>query len=166
MKKLHCPWTLIVDTREQTPWTFENLLTGPVGDRKKIVINQERGTLKQGDYSISGMQDRVAIERKSKVDLFGTVGRGRERFVRELSRLNQLEFAAVIVDSDWGDCMWHPPERSKVSPSAINGSIVAWQQRFPGIHWWFLPGPYIASKQAWKILERFWSDHNGGAKGE
>lgn len=44
-------FTIIVDTREQQPWTFDNYTTAS----KK---------LDTGDYSIDGLQHVLAIERK------------------------------------------------------------------------------------------------------
>ncbi len=158
-KEYECPWTLTVDRREQTPWLFEDLMIGTGDSKKKLILPKTFGTLKQGDYSIQGMADQIAIERKSKSDLYGTIGSGRSRFVRELGRLDTLKFAAVIIEAEWLDCINNPPERAKMTPASINGSIVAWQQRFTRVHWWFLPGRYVASKQCWKILHRFWEDN-------
>ena len=46
---------IIIDSREQIPYEFEG---------------SQVGTLKSGDYSLDGFQDRVAVERKSKADLY------------------------------------------------------------------------------------------------
>jgi ERCC4-type nuclease len=153
-------WTLIVDNREQTPWNFESVTVGTGKSQRPLCLKTEPGTLKSGDYSIKGMEDKVAIERKSKEDLFSTLSRGRDRFIRELSRLNDLEFAAVMVEAEWMDCMINPPERSRLAPVSLNGMIVAWQIRYPKVHWWFMPGRYVASKQAFKLLDRFWQENN------
>ena len=51
---------IIIDTREQTPWSFPPEI--PV----------EIGTLKTGDYALAG-DDAFAIERKSKDDFLGTI---------------------------------------------------------------------------------------------
>ncbi len=57
---------IIIDTREQAPFTFE-------GYETKIA------TLKTGDYSLEGFEDKVAVERKSKADAYGCVGGSRMR---------------------------------------------------------------------------------------
>jgi len=162
VKSQKCPWTMVYDTREQSPWLFEDLRMGVGGAAHKVDIDVERGSLKSGDYSIKGYETRIAIERKSAEDLFGTLGRGRERFVRELARLDKFDFSAVVVESEWWDMLNNPPERSKVTPAAVNGTIVAFQQRFTKTHWWFCPGRYVASKQAYKILDRWYSDNIKG----
>jgi len=43
---------IIIDTREQTPYRF-------VGTRPFPKL--ERGTLKSGDYSLAGLQERITV---------------------------------------------------------------------------------------------------------
>ena len=64
----------VVDTREQCPLDLSPLTT---------VV----GTLATGDYSVKGLVDVVAIERKSLSDLLGCIGQSRERFDKEIMRL-------------------------------------------------------------------------------
>ena len=87
---------IIIDTREQRPFEF----LGQNGD-----ITTERGTLALRDYSLAGLTDRVAVERKSLADLVMCLGEGRrgERFQRELMRAAALEAFAVVVESSWQD---------------------------------------------------------------
>jgi DNA excision repair protein ERCC-4 len=68
------PFIIAVDSREQRPFTFDAWPTAPA-------------TLAAGDYSIVGLEEHVAIERKSLDDLAGCCGRDRDRFKRELHRL-------------------------------------------------------------------------------
>jgi DNA excision repair protein ERCC-4 len=53
--------------------------------------------LKTGDYSIEGYEDTFAIERKSLMDLFGTLGKGHDRFKKELERAKELDYFAILV---------------------------------------------------------------------
>ncbi|MBQ9502873.1 MAG: hypothetical protein IJU70_12000 [Lentisphaeria bacterium] len=82
--------TVIIDTREQRPWSFPPH------------ISVEVGTLRTGDYALKG-DDRFAIERKSADDFVGTVSLGWHRFVRELNRMDAAGFAAkvIVVESDF-----------------------------------------------------------------
>lgn len=66
---------IVVDTREQRPLRFGGL---PVTSRK----------LDFGDYSLRGLECRVAVERKSMQDLWGTVSQSAnlDRFEREMDR--------------------------------------------------------------------------------
>ena len=84
-----------------------------------------RGTLATGDYSLKGLEDVVAIERKSLSDLLACVGRERKRFDREVQRLLGYSVRAIVVESTWkeieaGD--W----QSKVSKSSALGSLLGW----------------------------------------
>lgn len=94
-------FAIVVDTREQLPYTFDGLHTdrSAPGGRRRIVVDRRIATLQQGDYSLVGHESRVAVERKSLADLFGTLGQGRERFQRELLRLAGLDRAAIVVES-------------------------------------------------------------------
>lgn len=81
---------IVIDTREQLPLHFR---------KSKNLEGTVRGTLSTGDYSIEGFEDKIAIERKSSSDLFGSLGKGRERFKREIERaINRLEYFAILIE--------------------------------------------------------------------
>ncbi|MCH7872023.1 MAG: ERCC4 domain-containing protein [Planctomycetes bacterium] len=107
---------VIIDTREQRPWRFENLET-------------QRVALTTGDYSIRGLTHLVSVERKSLGDLFHCVGRDRDRFKRELSRLRGFRFRALIIEATLAEIeagQW----RSKLQPAHVLGSLTAWTVQF------------------------------------
>ena len=107
---------VLVDSREQRPWSFENLET-------------ERGTLDTGDYSIRGLTHLVAVERKSLDDLLGCIGRDRDRFKRELARMRGFRFRALLVEATLEEIeagQW----RSKLKPPHVLGALAAWQCQF------------------------------------
>ena len=80
------PLRIIIDTREQTPWSFP----------EEIAVVR-RGTLNAGDYALDG-DNRFVIERKSLNDFLGTISSGWDRFERELDRMaDHLHIARVIV---------------------------------------------------------------------
>ncbi|MDE2097140.1 MAG: ERCC4 domain-containing protein, partial [Patescibacteria group bacterium] len=122
------------------------------------------GTLKSGDYSLLGFENRIAIERKSLSDLFSTLGQGRDRFHRELERLaaTDYQFAAVVCEADWATVLASPPERSMLRPKTVFRSVIAWQIRYPLVHWWFCPGRAFAEKVTFRLLERFWKEQQTG----
>ena len=78
---------IIVDTREQQPFPFS-----------LYPCETETGTLRTGDYSIAGFEDKVTVERKSPTDLCGCITSSRERFERELERMRSFECAAVVIE--------------------------------------------------------------------
>jgi DNA excision repair protein ERCC-4 len=75
---------IIIDTREQTPLPFTNLET-------------ETSTLYTGDYSVKGLEETFAIERKTIADLVGSLTSGRERFMKELHRLRGYRFRRLLI---------------------------------------------------------------------
>ena len=82
--------TIIVDTREQEPYTFSPR------------VSTIRAKLHAGDYSILGMEQRVAVERKSMADFVNTIMHSRKRFFAELSLLKHMR-AVVVIECSWRD---------------------------------------------------------------
>ena len=69
-----------------------------------------------GDYSIAGLQDRIAIERKSLSDLVGSLTHGRERFERELAKARSYQFFAVVVEGSASAILRGEFGRSQANP--------------------------------------------------
>lgn len=155
------PYTVAIDTREQRPYLFTLPLRGLRGRYHNVQTT--RLTLLQGDYSLAGLESSVAVERKSVADLFGTLGNGRARFVRELERLASYRFAAIVVESEWSTILASPPARSRLRPTTVFHSVAAWQQRYPNVHWWFVPGREFGEAVTIRLLDRFWRDTESGA---
>jgi ERCC4-type nuclease len=111
---------IVVDTREQNPY----------GDgRIKFNHPHIRGTLRTGDYSILGCEERIAIERKSLADWAGSITQGRERFEREIVRLSELEFGAVVIEADMRS-VYIEPLHSKVSRNALVNTALKWTVKY------------------------------------
>ena len=108
------PFTVVIDTREQTPFRFPSTA--------KTVT----GTLVTGDYSIEGLEEQVAIERKSLDDLVGCcVGDNRDRFKRELKRLRAFACTAVVIEGDVGD-VYSGNFHSKINANSVMMSVSKW----------------------------------------
>ena len=105
--------TLIADSREQEPYAFD-----PV--RVEVV----RRALPAGDYSLAGLEDRVAVERKSLDDFVATVIRGRARFRRELIRLQAYGAACIVVEAELSDLL-AGRYRSGADPASVFGAVVS-----------------------------------------
>lgn len=103
--------TILIDTRERTPWGFDPTL-----------FDARRATLATGDYTVAGMEDRVAVERKSIGDIVNTVMHDWMRFRKELVRLSGFEFAAVIIEADVSDLFEHRYE-SDANPWSVWGRL-------------------------------------------
>jgi len=138
---------IVVDSREQRPFLFSGAV---------------RRKLDAGDYSVVGLEDKVAVERKTLQDLFGTVGGGRARFERELLRLAEYEYAAIVIEADLHEIAAGPPPHSRMSPKSVIASLIAWSMRHD-VHVWFASDRAHAQALTYRILERFWRDKKAAA---
>lgn len=103
-------FTVVVDTREQNGYSF----SCPTVRRK----------LNAGDYSVEGLEDRVAVERKSLADFVSTVIHARKRFYAELEKLARLDHACVVVEASLRDVL-DGAYRGGAHPNAILGAAVS-----------------------------------------
>jgi len=87
---------IVIDTREKLPWQFDT-------SRVDITI----GTLQTGDYSLWTHEAEICIERKSLDDLVMTLIHERDRFKRELERMQFYPRRAIIVEGAWRDVRDH-----------------------------------------------------------
>ena len=69
------------------------------------------------------------MERKSLDDLLACIGIHRDRFKRELQRLRAYRFRALIIEANYND-LERGGWRSKIQPSAVLGSLAAWQCQY------------------------------------
>ena len=109
MKPFIVPFTVIVDTREQYPYTFAKIPADKGEGGGTLTVPTERGTLETGDYSIKGLEQIIAIESKSKEDLFGSLGSGRGRFVRELERSEFTLNMHIVCEAELSAIRHHAP---------------------------------------------------------
>uniref|UniRef100_A0A6M3IZI3 ERCC4 domain-containing protein n=2 Tax=viral metagenome TaxID=1070528 RepID=A0A6M3IZI3_9ZZZZ len=85
-------FTVIQDVQEKNPW--------------KLIWPVEVKHLKTGDYSIKGLEDKIAIEKKSGlVELLNDLSASyRTTFERFLKRLSEVPVKCIVVDeplSEW-----------------------------------------------------------------
>ncbi|MCY2967678.1 MAG: hypothetical protein NT069_29295 [Planctomycetota bacterium] len=103
------PVPVVIDNNEQLPYLFAGFRTDEPASSKKpsrpLVISTISRSLHTGDYSLDGFENSISIERKSLADAYGTFGRGRERFEKELYRLNCMESGNVVIESEWSTIM-------------------------------------------------------------
>jgi ERCC4-type nuclease len=134
------PFAIVIDTREQTPFVFGEWPTVP-------------GKLDSGDYSILGLTDLVAIERKSLDDLVACCGTQRERFERELRRLRGYKLKAVVIEASRKRVArggW----RSKILPQSVLGSIASWRVRY-GIEFIYADDAEHGADETLYLLRKF-----------
>lgn len=135
---------ILVDTREQLPFRFE---------RWPAVI-VEPGTLPTGDYSLPGMEHRVALERKSLDDLVGCLlSAGRDRFEKELARAQGMDLFAVVVEAGLPDVTRHR-YHSRMLPKSVVESVNAFMVRY-GVPFLFCGDRPHAEGMVYSLLSKF-----------
>lgn len=105
--------TIVIDTREQEGYSFDPRLAATV-----------RRTLPAGDYSIAGLENTVAVERKSLEDFVSTVIHSRARFRKELRKLTEYRAACVVVEAGLLEVLLHR-YRGDAHPNAVVGSALS-----------------------------------------
>lgn len=106
---------IITDSREQRPYEFEN--------------PSELGALSIGDYSLAGLENHIAIERKELNDLIGCLTVDRERFEKELSRSRALDYFCLVLECSLSDLI-NGRYRSQASPKSMVQSLLAFSIRY------------------------------------
>jgi len=149
-------YSIIVDTREQKPWKFRGLKENKNKQEAEIYIEVKRHGLTSGDYSIYGHENKIAIERKSKADLFFCMGKDRERFERQVQRLNEtVDLPYVFVEASWESIMMGC-DTSKLLPKVVFRTRASWEQKYPKVKWYFLPTVRVAEAQAFRVFDTYW----------
>ncbi len=135
-------FSIVVDTREKDPWSFG------------AGVAVARRTLCAGDYSLDGLEQQVAIERKSRDDLVRTLIFDRDRFAAELAKLASYRFRAVVVESAFEPIMLGQ-FTSKAAPAAVIAAAasvsVDWQ-----VPVMFLESRAAAAAWSLALLRRAW----------
>ncbi|MFC1534406.1 ERCC4 domain-containing protein [Thermodesulfobacteriota bacterium] len=103
------------DTREQKPYKFEN--------------PSEVGTVPVGDYSICGLENHIAIERKELDDLIGCLTKDRDRFERELRKGRALDYFALVIEASLSN-LANGSYRSKMTAKSAIQSLLAFSIRY------------------------------------
>jgi ERCC4-type nuclease len=102
--------TVLIDTRESAG--------GPPLPKGCVYRSY---ALETGDYSTPALLGIATIERKTPSDFCSTVTHGRERFDREVERMQAYEWKAVVVEGSFDDCL---VDRA-VHPSSLVGSVAS-----------------------------------------
>ena len=107
--------TAIIDTREQRPLDLSPLPS-------------ERGTLTVGDYSLRGLEDVVAVERKSLEDLTSSLGAGRRRFDQQVRNLLSVPHRLLVCEGTW-DELERGAYHGTLSPKSATGSLLGYMAK-------------------------------------
>lgn len=153
-------FTILIDSQEKHPWTFQGLGT----KEQPIIVPYRWKSLgpSHGDYSVAGAELYVHVERKSIDDAIGTFlshGDRRERWLNTLSFLAEIPSGCVIVEGTYGQCLASIQSRGQRSTLALRnefmGSVLSWTSEFM-VPFWFMDSRRLAERLAWKVLKRGW----------
>ncbi len=114
---------MIIDTREQSPlWDISEF---------KVL----RQKLDEGDYTISELFGKAHAERKSAIDLYGSLIKGSERFQREIQRAidKDLKLAVFVECSEnkFVNMKFKGASRLKVNPEVLGKIVRAFKSQYP-----------------------------------
>jgi ERCC4-type nuclease len=101
---------ILIDTREQLEYSFS--------------IPAIRRKLDAGDYSIEGLEQEIAVERKSLDDFVSSVIHSRVRFQKELQKLAGYRAACVVVEAGVIDVL-QKRYRGEAHPNAVLGCALS-----------------------------------------
>ena len=103
---------IIIDSREQHPYAF------PCPTNRKA--------LAAGDYSVEGLEEKVAVERKSLRDFVATVIHDHARFRREMLLFSSYDVACVVVEADLDAVLrgMHSEDLRGVKPASVLGAAL------------------------------------------
>ncbi len=142
-KKIKPQMTVVIDSREQKPYEFPNSVV--------------KG-LPTGDYSLVGLEDKVTVERKEKSDCYSSLGANRKRFKKELERMADFDYAAIVIECSMADFL-NPPPYSRLSPKAAINTLISWSVRY-SVHIFFAEDRTYGLGVTYRILEKYWK-HKG-----
>ena len=115
--QLHTPKpTLIVDTREQNPFSFARFRGWFAGVKHKA--------LKVGDYSVAGLEDVCTVERKDLPDLIHSFTTDRAVFVERLRRMSCYPHQLLVVTAALSEVK-SPYGGTSINPNRITQSLIA-----------------------------------------
>ena len=153
---------VLVDSREQNPLSL-------LANHPNWFCGERSVALKAGDYSVEGMENILALERKSMADAIGSTMAGRERFIRSCARLAKYRWKAILIEATYED-MKTPYSRfedlvTEAHPNAICGTLDAIEAKFGIPILYSSRNRLLASEKAASWLSKhftyWWLEQNG-----
>lgn len=171
-----CPFTVLIDTAEQSPFTFAGLRTDANEGNRPLIVPTKFQSLGRfpeslGDYSIDsplGGIGRCHVERKSMQDaqstILGFARKGeddsrRERFERELELLSDMEAGIVVVECSFTQLLANAPQfgRKTAAQNAktLHRSVMAYVADY-SVPWLWCDDRRIAEKTTFVWFQRWY----------
>ncbi len=147
--------TVVIDSAEHMGYTFKrftNWFSGTVRKR-----------LPAGDYTLLGMENEIAIERKTLPDLVNSIIQERANFILRCERLASFKKKCFVIEGTLSQ-LKTPYMESHAHPNAVLGSIMAAQERWDiTVH--FLDDFLLAEEFVASMLSKYhayrWLETNG-----
>ena len=108
--------TVIVDTREQNPFSFSRFRGWFAGVKRKA--------LRVGDYSVVGLEEVCTVERKDLADLIHSFTTDRAVFVKRLRQMSRYPHRLLVVTASLSEVK-SPYGGTSISPNRITQSLIA-----------------------------------------
>jgi ERCC4-type nuclease len=147
--------TVVIDSQEHMGYGFErfaNWFSGTVRKRLKV-----------GDYTILGMEQEIAMERKTIPDLVNSIIQDRKDFIGKCERLSSFKKKCLVIEGTLSEIKT-PYENSQAHPNAVLGSLLAAQERWD-IPVYFLDEFQLAEEFVASMLSKYhayrWLEKNG-----
>ena len=145
-KKIHIP-VIITDTRENCGYLFKNKEA-----EAKIVMKK----LDVGDYSLEGYENEIVIERKRINELFGNFAGDRERFMREVERMEKIPYKFLLIEGSFRDLVEMKKLPGKVSIKLVVATLISLMIKH-NIKVVFAGSPKLAEQLVYRILIKFFN---------
>jgi hypothetical protein len=107
---------VVIDTREQTPFSFERFDGWFSGVEKRA--------LEIGDYSVAGLEESCVVERKSLNDLVSSFTSERPVFIERLRRISEFPDRLLVITSALSEVKSRY-EHNPANPNQITQSLIA-----------------------------------------
>lgn len=144
---------IIVDTREQQPWEFENMV-------------KSCAKLDTGDYSLKGLEHILCIERKKSVSEIAN-NITESRFKDVIARMKTFQYAFLLMEFELDDVLVYPVgsnvpkkmwDKLKITPKFILKHLVELQV-LHNIKVLFCGSPSSAERMALSIMRKVYEFH-------
>ena len=164
---LVCPFVILVDSAEQSPFDFRGMRSDAKQGYRPFLVETRWQSLGRhpnqlGDYSIEGCVGECHVERKSVADCQSTIlgwSGSRNRFEQELANLSQIHAPLVVVEGSLLTVLAtsnsHRKSTHRVIAKQLMRSIIAFQQDYH-VPWLFCDTRRLAEIATFRFLERYW----------
>ena len=150
--------TVIIDTREQKPYSFENFSNWIAGIKS--------ASLPTGDDSVIGYENVISLERKTLNDIVASLMDGRSRFLREMERLSNFHYKCLCIEASRTEIKspYTFSNKVKAHPNGITGALDAISAKY-GIQIHYGDNRQLSEEFAASWLSKCytyeWLDNNG-----